>query len=403
MARTPSMTPAECEAILGSRGSLFVTADNVHTARKWLTASGVPGMYAAGLARAAIAAIYNDSTDHKLNDAKRKAVEAAEESGESTESAPAPASQPQATESFGSTPAAPDAQRIAAVVSAVMASMPQQSQGIDAEQVRTIIRAELPNLIPVTRIEIVQGSETRSTEPAPHHKQLPELVTALSAGLHVALVGPAGSGKTTAAEQAAAILEQKFYLHGAVQGAHELTGFKDAAGTYHRTPMRDAIEFGGIACLDEMDAGDAGGLLVANSATANHYMTFPDSTLPVRVHEGFRAVACMNTFGNGADRLYVGRSQMDAATLDRFVFISWEYDETLELAISGNDEWTKYVQAIRAGAAKEKARVVISPRASIKGARLLAAGLPRHKVENMVIWHGMDSETRRRITQSAGV
>jgi hypothetical protein len=81
--------------------------------------------------------------------------------------------------------------------------------------------------------------------------------------------------------------------------------------------------------------------------------------------------------------------------------MSWDYDERLERAITGNDEWCARVQALRAGAVKEKARVVISPRASIYGARLLAAGMRERDVEQLTIWKGIDADLRRRIESAA--
>ena len=51
MARTPSLSVAEAESILGARGTLSVTSDNKLTVRKWLTANGIPGMFAACLSR----------------------------------------------------------------------------------------------------------------------------------------------------------------------------------------------------------------------------------------------------------------------------------------------------------------------------------------------------------------
>src|SRR5690606_29333119 len=122
---------------------------------------------------------------------------------------------------------------------------------------------------------------------------------------------------------------------------------------------------------------------------------------PVKKHEKFALVACLNTFGSGADRLYVGRNQLDAATLDRFCFLNWRYDEKLERAIAGNDSWCDRVQSLRRGVEKEKARVVISPRASIYGAKLLAAGASRDSVEDQLIWKGLDSESRHRIEAAA--
>ena len=65
---------------------------------------------------------------------------------------------------------------------------------------------------------------------------------------------------------------------------------------------------------------------------------------------------------------------MDGSLKDRFVFIEFNYDEELETAISPNKDFTGKVQALRATANRNKLRVVISPRLSITGGKLLAAG-----------------------------
>jgi energy-coupling factor transporter ATP-binding protein EcfA2 len=412
------MNATELESILGTRGYLAVTSDNRATIRKWLTAQGLPSLFVGALAMKALEGAYNDATGRAL---ERLRVQAADATANDEPAAPRSPDgmQPQAIASPPIAPtatAAPDQNRIAAIVAAVVGALPPavdmnaiesrvvelvNARSMTPDAIKALIESELPRLIPTTRIEIKTPAGIKTLDPAPRHKQLKKLVEALSTGLHVALVGPAGSGKTTAVEQAAAILESDFYIQGAIQGAWELTGVVGPNGDYRRTPTRDAFELGGYVCWDEMDAGDPAGMLVANSATANGYMAFPDQTKPVRKHDKFQAIACMNTYGRGADRVYVGRSQMDGATLDRFVFLSWEYDERLELAIAGNDVWTRRVQELRHGAEKINARVVISPRASIYGAKLLAAGWNMSEVEESTIWKGTPAAQRIAIENAA--
>lgn len=410
MSRTPTMTTAEIESLLGPRGSLTVTTDNRPTARKWLTAQGLPSLFVGGLAMKAIEAAYNDMSSKALERLRAQASEAsaesANESSNDSDSSDIPAATPALPSPDGIgpqrvTPAPTPAANPNDMATALQALQKLLGGGLDADAVRNIVRDELPNLIPVTRLEIVTPTETRDHGTEPRHKSLPTLIQILSQKIPAALVGPAGSGKTTAAEQAARALNIPFYIQGAVQGAHELLGFVDAHGQYQSTPFRQAFEHGGTVCLDELDAGDAAGILVCNSALANGCMPFPDRTSPVPRHADFNVVACLNTFGTGADRVYVGRNQLDGATLDRFAVLSWGYDERLERAIAGDDSWVERVQALRAGAAKEKARVVISPRASIFGAKLLATGMTRSAVEETVIWKGIDSELRRRIEAAA--
>lgn len=87
----------------------------------------------------------------------------------------------------------------------------------------------------------------------------------------------------------------------------------------------------------------------------------------------------------------MGRNQLDAASLDRFIFLSWEIDENLEHELANNTEWTNYVQKVRKAVAKISERVVVSPRASMIGAELLKLGISRTEVEQDVLWKGLDA------------
>lgn len=251
------------------------------------------------------------------------------------------------------------------------------------------------------RIEVTREGTTRRVEGLKHF-QLEHALAATSANVPLMLVGPAGSGKTQAGEQIANALGLKFYVQGAASGTHEYLGYKDGAGVYHTTPYRAAFEHGGLFMAEELDSGSADVPLILNAGLANGYQAFPDRTEPVRRHADFRIIANANTYGNGADRVYVGRTQLDGATIDRFAFIDWRYDEKLELQIASNADWTRRVQQIRAAVNAEKARMIVSPRASILGGKLLAAGLERSMVENMVIWKGVSDEQRKRIEARLG-
>lgn len=214
---------------------------------------------------------------------------------------------------------------------------------------------------------------------------------------HPMMVGPAGGGKTTAAEQIAEALGLPFFTNGALSGAHELTGFKDAKGDYNTTPFRTAFEHGGLYLADELDRSDPSAVLALNSALANGFMGFPDQPEPIRAHEKFHVIAACNTYGRGADRLYIGANQLDASTLDRFGTLNWDYDETLERALAGDDAWVSYVQAARSAASDFKIRHVISPRASYYGAELRATGMAFDMVADVAMWNGLDAEQRQRI------
>ena len=233
------------------------------------------------------------------------------------------------------------------------------------------------------RIEIKQGSTIRVLPNAHRHAVFADVLAALSVRENVYLVGPAGSGKTTIAAQAAESLELPFYSTGAVGMAYQLQGFINAEGKYMETDLYRAYTGGGVFLFDEIDASSAQALLAFNAIAANDLAAFPCGT--VKRHPDFVIVAAANTFGAGADAQYVGRSQLDAATLDRFSFVPMDYDEKLELAISSNDAWTRHVQAFRRAVRELKLRHVVSPRASIKGGKLLSAGLAWDRVEQLVL------------------
>lgn len=251
------------------------------------------------------------------------------------------------------------------------------------------------------KIELKVGDTTTTMPADVRHYLFGDILSCISLSLPTALIGPAGSGKSTCCEQVAKGLGLKFYLQNGVTGSHELTGYMDAHGRYNTTPFRDAFANGGFILVDEADTSDPGALKWLNTALANGYAVFPDVAEPVVRHVDFRIAIAANTWGSGADRLYVGANQLDASTLDRFVFINFRYDEKLEGVVANNVTWTRRVQAYRKAALAENARAVISPRASINGSKLLSIGWNLKKVEDSVIWKGMDEALVERIKNTA--
>jgi len=68
--------------------------------------------------------------------------------------------------------------------------------------------------------------------------------------------------------------------------------------------------------FDEIDASLPNAVLAFNAALANGYADFPDGM--VKRHPRFACIAAANTFGMGADRIYVGRNQLDGADAGPF-------------------------------------------------------------------------------------
>ncbi|OVE55490.1 ATPase, T2SS/T4P/T4SS family [Chryseobacterium mucoviscidosis] len=220
------------------------------------------------------------------------------------------------------------------------------------------------------------------------HFQFEKLLKYLQTKHNIFLVGSAGSGKTTAAANVAKALNLEFYFTGAITSEHKLAGFTDARGRVVNTDFRRAYKDGGLFLFDEIDASFPQALLAFNAALANDFMDFPDGR--IYKNKNFYCVAAANTFGTGADRQYIGRNQLDAASLDRFITINWEIDEDLEYEMAKNHSWVSHVQKVRRAVQKVGDRVVISPRASIQGADLLKMNIAWEEVEQAVLWKGID-------------
>ena len=227
----------------------------------------------------------------------------------------------------------------------------------------------------------------------PHFK-IDRIITSLARRKHVWMAGPAGSGKTTAASMAATMLGLPYFevSLGPATSQWDLNGFKNAMGEYVPGEMREAYEHGGVMMLDEIDNANPAVLVAINAALANGHGNFPDGR--VEKHKDFVCIAGANTFGRGADRMYVGRTQIDAATLDRFKFIPFDYDEAAEFDWAGHDQrnWVQFVQRIRHAAQERGLRVVVSPRASINGADELRDGDDWNTIADEYIWNKMSKE-----------
>lgn len=179
----------------------------------------------------------------------------------------------------------------------------------------------------------------------------------------VFLTGAAGSGKNVLCKQVAQALGLDFYFTNAVTQEYKLTGFTDANGVYQQTQFYKAFTQGGVFMLDEMDASIPEVLIILNAAIANRYFDFPAPIGYVEAHPNFRVIAAGNTIGQGADFEYVGRNQLDAASLDRFAVIEIDYSPTIENAVAGGDtELVEFCRAFRAEAQKAGCAVIVSYR-----------------------------------------
>lgn len=204
------------------------------------------------------------------------------------------------------------------------------------------------------------------------HEQFETVLKFVSNNEPVFLTGPAGSGKNVLCQQVAKALGLNFYFTNAVTQEYKLTGFTDAMGTYHHTQFYEAFKNGGLFMLDEMDASIPEVLIMLNAAIANRYFDFPAPIGFVEAHPDFRVIAAGNTFGLGADFEYVGRNQLDAASLDRFALVKIDYSDAIENAVAfGDKELVKFCREYRNTAAKNGLKVIVSYRAIGRLAKML--------------------------------
>jgi cobaltochelatase CobS len=288
---------------------------------------------------------------------------------------------------------------------------------VDAEQVNQIVNERMREVIDMvngmthwTTIVVTDesGAEVRKVDGA-CHRMLPALIGDLQLRHNVMLVGPAGTGKSHMAQQAAEALGTEFYSipMGPATPESRLVGYMDANGQYVRTLFREAYESGGVFLFDEIDNSSPGVLIVMNGALANGHMAFPDAM--VARHPDFRCVATANTYGRGPDRKYVGRQAIDGTTLDRFTVETIDYDESLEEALCRGTgaaaavirDVLRYVRELRNAAEESKLALIFSPRASVGLCELLHAGRPVHDAIAVRVRKGISDQDWHKV--SAGI
>lgn len=277
------------------------------------------------------------------------------------------------------------------------AMMGGKDASVDMEQVKALIAEEVKTLTIPRLIEIKMPKSGKVVPVGLQHYLFEKVLKLAQLRCNAMLVGPAGSGKTTMAHSIADALELDFSFISVGQQTTktDLLGYMDATGKYVSTHLRKAYEHGGVFLLDEIDAGNANVITILNAMLANGSAAFPDAM--IQRHEDFIFLCAANTYGKGSDRQYIGRNQLDAATLDRFVVLDFDYDEKLELAIAPDDDWTKHVQSLRAAANKLKEQIVISPRASMEGGKLVKEGWDKKDIESMVVFKGANKDVESRI------
>ena len=265
------------------------------------------------------------------------------------------------------------------------------------ERVQQLIEAALANT--ARRVVLITAAGESTPITGLVHEEFPLLLKMAAARVNLLITGPTGSGKTFGAQNVAKALSLPFFYNGAIDTEYKLKGFIDAGGKLISPAFRKAWQHGGVYCFDEVDASLPPAVLSFNGALSNNLCDFPDGM--VERHKDCIILATANTWLGGATFEYVGRMKQDAAFSDRFATLYWGIDEKLERALCGHQEWVQFVQAVRANIVRHGLKIIVSPRATFNGEKLLAAGIEREDVIKSCIKKGMTNDQWNQINPEA--
>jgi cobaltochelatase CobS len=252
--------------------------------------------------------------------------------------------------------------------------------------VEEVVDERVPRVVEVHHGELSLGAVDGWIRP-----EFDKIAKAVYTGEPVMLIGPAGSGKTHLAQQIAKGLGLRFAFCSLTAGITEarLVGRfvpLGANGSFQFIPGQFAEFYknGGLYLLDEMDAADPNVLLAINAALANGHLEIPNPDEPIITrHPDFRVMAACNTFGHGVDRLYVGRNQLDAASLDRFQLrFALDYDEAFERRV-GHPDVVEFIHGMRQKIKEHGIRRIASTRAILAYTKAMNAGFTLEEVMGM--------------------
>lgn len=271
-------------------------------------------------------------------------------------------------------------------------------------KVNELVRRPVVTNVTVNHVPVVSNSTER------YHKQYGMLFQHLMAGDDAYIFGGPGCSKSETARQVARDWGREFLPISFSSQSTEakLVGFRDASGNVVATPLADTITRPSVVFFDEFDACPGPIQLVLNAMVANRFLPTPSGV--VEVHPDAVFLFAGNTTMDGATAQMTGRSASDLAMKDRLSFIEWELDEELETGITHDilgdaslaDTWLTIVRTCRRNVANmgtTGARYQVTPRASYKGAKLLAGGFDLRHVANVRIRKGADARVWAQMTE----
>lgn len=261
---------------------------------------------------------------------------------------------------------------------------------VNEERVRAIVAESMQGIAPREIAVTYHGETVKLAEHT--HPLFEKALKLVAAEQNVLLVGPAGCGKSHLAAQIARALKRDFGTLHCTAGASEaqVLGYllpTEAGGAFKFHPAQFAQLYtkgNSLFLLDELDRGDANMLAVLNGALANGHLHIPQSLAQPVFPRGKDAgvMAAANTYGTGADAMYVGANPLDAATLDRFYVLTMDYDAALEAKIAADQPGLlAWVRGLREQVQRLKLRRVVSTRTLQKGLAGIACGFGTAEVK----------------------
>ena len=275
-------------------------------------------------------------------------------------------------------PAVPsiDEDRVKALINAAVAqAVAKATADFEKTQEPPVIKITLPDNTVINEIS------TDGFVPPVYFEELLQLVALRQ---HIYMVGPSGCGKSYVAKQIAKALDLNYASVSCSEGLSEseFAGrlIPGDGGVFEYVPSSfvTIYENGGVFLIDEIDSSNANTMTFMNNALANgeFYLDRRKDAPVVKRHKDFVCVAAANTYGLGADRLYVGRNQLDAATMDRFRagFMEVDYDTNVEKKLCDRNvtEWGWKVRQI---IMDYKLRKVMSTRVLMDISKQVRAGM----------------------------
>ena len=300
--------------------------------------------------------------------------------------------------------------------SAQASSAPAQVDWARVRRIAAEEAAERLKPVIVEKVVVVRESEgTRETVEGLVHPEFSKLLTLATVlepkDRNILLVGPAGTGKTTAALQLGKALGRKTVFQSIALEPAELVGYVDLHGKQKITPFVDAFQNGHICLLDEMDRYSDKAMVALNAALANRLITL-DSGEQIAAHPDFVCIGSANTFGTGPDAAYTSAERLDRSTQSRFqAKITWGVVPAFELQIA-EAQWpenkpearrvAQHIQAARAALERLDlaSDAVADARTIITAVTLTKAGWALSDIEELTFLAPLDADQRKSVREA---